>query len=322
MPLPAANADAGSPSLTDLRLPSLDAMRAFEVAARLGSFERAAEALHITASAVSKRIGSLEELLGTPLLQRSAKALLLTAQGRDYLQAIRPVLADLAAIPLHRRPSQGRQRLRLCCPPTLARQILVPALPTFTDRHPEVELEVLLSTPYLDQQPIEADLVVRHGPRQPVGPPALMADVLLPLATPALLREAPCQSVADLARLPLLRTPLDPWLPWFQAQALDWPEPDQGPRLVDLGLTLEAALQGQGVMLARPSLACQALRSGQLVPALGRGRTPWISAASAYGLLTEPDGDAPGAVTALRSWLQQACAQAASDGLAWISAAA
>jgi len=71
---------------------------------------------------------------------------------------------------------------------------------------------------------------------------------------------------ADLARAPLLRTPVEPWAPWFRAAGLAWPEPDQGPLLVDLGLVLEAALGGQGVALARPALVRRWLAEGSLVP--------------------------------------------------------
>lgn len=302
----------------DLRLPSLDALRAFETAARLGTFERAADELAVTASAVSKRVGALEDLLGTPLLQRGAKALSLTAAGREYLEQLRPALALLCAVPLHRRSAQSRQRLRLCAPPTFARQILVPALPSFTEAHPEIELEVVLSVPFLDGVAAAPDLAVRHGPAQ--DGEVLMHDVLVPLASPALLAEhSPLHGLDDLARLPLLRTPVEPWAPWLQAQALEWPEPDTGPRLVDLGMTLEAAACGQGVALARPSLARAWLRSGQLVPVLGRGTTPWCAAPAAY-LLPAP-AQSPLA-QAGADWLRQTCRQAAAQGLDLISAPA
>jgi LysR family glycine cleavage system transcriptional activator len=94
----------------------------------------------------------------------------------------------------------------------------------------------------------------------------LMRDRVLPLASPALLaRLPPLKSPADLANTPRLRTPLEPWAPWFAAAGLAWGEPTQGPKLVDLGLTLEAAVSGQGVALARPSLARHWLAAGTLV---------------------------------------------------------
>lgn len=301
----------------DLRLPSLDALRAFESAARLGTFERAADELSVSASAVGKRVSALEDLLGVALFQRGAKALALSAAGKEYLEQVRAALALLAAVPLHRRSAQSRQRLRVCAPPTFARQILVPALPGFTEAHPDIELEVVLSVPFLEGQSHDPDVDVRHGPAQAAGDAVLMHDLLLPLASPALLAEhPPLRRAEDLARLPLLRTPVEPWAPWFQAQRLDWPEPDTGPRLVDLGLTLEAAVCGQGVALARPSLARPYLRSGQLRPVFGPGQTPGATPTTAYYLLPHAAGPA---ASLFAQWLRSACHQAAAEGLALIS---
>lgn len=304
-----------APLPPDLRLPSLDGLRAFEAAARLGTFERAAEELSLTASAIGKRIGALEELLGVALFQRGAKALTLSAAGKEYLASVRGALALLGAVPLHQRAAQQRERLRISAPPTFARQVLVPALPSFTQAHPEVELEVVLSVPFLDLAGAEAELQVRHEPIGFFGPDLqpLWQDHLLPLASPGLLGGDPPRTPADLARLPLLRTPVEPWRPWFRAMALDWPEPDAGPRLVDLGLILEAARCGQGVALARPALARQMLAAGELVPALGAGRTPLVPATSAYHLL--PAAQPSPAATAFAAWLREAGGRAAAEGL-------
>lgn len=311
LPPPSSSDDA-------LRLPSLDALRAFEATARLGSYERAAEALHITASAVGKRVATLEEQLGLTLFQRGSKPLQLSAsgRGREYLAAIWPALEQLARVPQHQRGAQRGQRLRLSAPPTLAREVLVPALPAFAGQHPDIELELVLSVPFLDQGGSDADLDVRHGQALRTDDRPLMQDVLIPLASPSLLPDGPLRQPGDLVRLPLLRNPLEPWTPWFRAVGLDWPEPEQGPRLFDLGMRLEAALCGQGVVLSRPSLARAALRAGRLRPVLGAGATPWLMASSAYWLL--PHGEQP-AQQAGAAWLREACERAAADGLALIT---
>jgi len=303
----------------DLRLPSLDGLRAFEAAARLGTFERAADELAITASAVGKRIGALEELLGVVLLQRGAKTLTLSTVGKEYLVQVRSALSLLAAMPLHQRTEQRKQRLRLSAPPTFARQVLVPALPEFGEQHPAIELEVVLSVPFLDLVGADAELAVRHGPVDPNGPAPLWRDHLLPLASPALLAAEDLRTPADLARVPLLRTPVDPWLPWFRAQGLDWPEPDLGPRLVDLGLVLEAARCSQGVVLARPALARQWLRSGELRPVFGPGQTPLLQADTAYHLVPGPSPSA--AAAAMAAWLHELGGRVAAEGLALVSGA-
>jgi LysR family glycine cleavage system transcriptional activator len=293
-------------SASDVRFPSIDGLRAFEASARLGSFERAADELNVTASAVSKRVATLEDLLGTPLLVRSARALTLTTAGKEYLAQVAGALAALAAVPLHRRTAQRSERLRVTTPPTFARQILVPHLEQFTTAHPDIELEVVLSIPYLAAAGSDADVEVRNG--EP-GTATLMQDVVLPVASPALLAKLPpLRAPADLAHAPLLRTPLEPWTPWFRAAGLDWPEPMQGPKLVDLGLTLEAAVSGQGVALARPSLARAWLVSGVLRPLFAITARP----ANQYHLLPHA---ADGAPALFAQWLRGVCEQLARDAL-------
>jgi LysR family glycine cleavage system transcriptional activator len=259
----------------DVRFPSIDGLRAFEAAARLGSFERAAEELAVTASAISKRVATLEELLSTVLLARGLRGVTPTAAGKEYLEQVRAALTLLAAVPLHQRQAQRVQRLCVSSPPTFARQVLVPLLDDFAREFPGVELEVVLSIPFLDGVVSDADVDIRNGDLGGPGVLRLMDDVVLPVAAPALLDRLPALRLpADLAGVPLLRTPLEPWTPWWQAAGLPWREPTTGPRLVDLGMTLEAAVCGQGVALARPSLAHGWLRSGALRPLFGLTARP------------------------------------------------
>jgi DNA-binding transcriptional LysR family regulator len=299
------------PAPDDLRLPTLDGLRAFETAARLGSFERAADELAVTASAVGKRIAALESLLGSELLQRGGKALQLTASGRDYLAQVRPAMTLLMAVPQHRRPVQRTRRLRVSSPPTFARQVLVPALGEFGSAHPGIELEVVLSIPFLDLRPGDPDVEILHAPPGTPGLDLLMRDVVLPVASPALAAGRRCDEPADLAGWPLLRTPLEPWTPWFRAAGLDWPEPSGGPMLVDLGLTLEAAVAGQGVALARPSLAGAWLASGTLRPLFDLCAEP----AQQYCLR---HGDSDDAAT-FATWMRQRCTRLAAEALAQVS---
>jgi LysR family transcriptional regulator, glycine cleavage system transcriptional activator len=292
------------------RLPSIEGLRAFEAAARLGSFERAADELAVTASAIGKRVATVEDLLGTALLLRNAKTLALTPAGREYLERVRPALDLLLALPQHQRAVQRSERLRVVCPPTFARQILVPHLDDFAQAHDGVELEVVLSIPYLDLQAIDADVDVRHGVAADARS-VLMHDVVLPLAAPSLLaRSAALRVPSDLRQHVLLRTPIEPWAPWFRAAALDWPEPTGGAKLVDLGLTLEAAVQGQGIALARPSLARRWIEGGSLVAPFALSAQPakqyHLAAVSAAPIARD-----------FAAWLHERCARwaAASHAL-------
>jgi LysR family transcriptional regulator, glycine cleavage system transcriptional activator len=294
-----------------LRLPSIDGLRAFDAAARWGSFERAADELNISASAVGKRIAALEDLLGWAVFERGAKALSLTAAGREYLQQVGGALALLSAMPQHQAPHQRVQRLRVTTPPTFARQILVPALESFSAMHPQIELEVLLSIPYLKGSGPQADVEVQHGQ----GGEVLLHDCVVPMAAPALLRSLPAlQGPADLVQAPLLRTPLEPWAPWFKAAGLDWPEPVRGPKLVDLGMTLEAAVCGQGIALGRPSLARSWLSAGSLLPLFDISAQPMQQ----YRLL--PCSGA--AAQLFADWLRSTCAAVDEEARAVLSAAA
>lgn len=301
-------------SPADLRFPSIDGLRAFEAAARLGGFERAAHELHVTASAVAKRVAAVEALLGQPLFTRQGKALALTAGGREYLEQVRAALGLLAAMPQHHRAQQRLRRLRVCAPPTFARLMLVPELPDFTRTRPDLELELVLSVPFLDVDAGRADVEVRASADALPGATLLLDDVVLPLAAPALLLRHPqLRRPADLMGVPLLRTPIEPWQPWLRAAGLDADEPGHGPRLVDLGLTLEAALCGQGVVLGRPSLARQALAQGQLLPLFG----PLVAATQRYHVLPQP-GDAD--ADSFARWLAKRCQARAAEALQQVQA--
>ncbi len=198
------------------------------------------------------------------LLQRDGRSLALTSHGREYLEQIAPILAQLAAVPLHRRQVQRQQRLTLTHAADLR--------PADPDSAPGV-LRRGLSGNRAGDSPVES--FGRPGPaagrcrgarRQPWrgGRRAAAGGArVLPMAAPGLLLGLPRPwTPAMLAGLPLLRSPLEPWQPWFRVAGLDWPEPCAGPRLLDLGMTLEAAANGQGVALARPSLARAWLAEG------------------------------------------------------------
>jgi LysR family transcriptional regulator, glycine cleavage system transcriptional activator len=257
----------------DTRFPSIDALRAFEVASRLGSFEKASEELSITASALSKRISSLELLLGIALFDRTGRAVQLTVAGKEYAEQVRQVLNQLGSIGLHSKALQSSKRLRIVSPPTFAREVLMPQLASFTAKHPALEIEVVVAIPYLNVEAPEADIVIGFGPRGGAQP--LLFEPVFVVAAPDFAKKNQIKQVADLVRAkappPLVRCPIEPWAPWFAAQGLEvlaagaFAKQKGGLKLVDLGLMLEAAAKGHGAALARASIVQRWLDTGELV---------------------------------------------------------
>lgn len=299
--------------LNDHRLPSLDALLALQVAARMETFERAADSLSITASALRKRITGLEHLLGISLFNRQGGVLTLTARGQTYLEQITPVIDQLIAIPLHQRLSQRRLRLIVCCPPTFARHLLVPRLHEYIAAYPDIDLQVQLSAPLLGGNSGAWDINISGNSVRVAREQRFLDEHLYPLASPALLTAfAPVERATDVVRLPLLRSPLEPWIGWFNAANLVLPEPDQGPAIFDLGLLMDMAANGQGVVLARPSLARTWLEDGRLITLGGLGSVPLFH----YEVSVQhPSPEAEVFVT----WLKQVCHDAVVDGVACLN---
>ena len=290
------------------RLPSTDALRAFEAVARLTSFERAARELSVTTSAVRKRITTLEELVGTSLLARRSTTIALTECGHHYLEATREILRLLHQLPTYPAPGAPMTVLRITATPTFARQILAPNLPDFAQLRPQVELELVIVPPVFDYPSTNADIEIRAGDAALHGGVNLTQDVAMPLASPLLLKTLPpLQAPQDLLHAPLIRTQLEPWKAWFHAAGLECGEPQQGPKFQDLGLTYEAAAKGHGVALCRLGLAKDWLTSGALIPLFDVTSYP---PNQYYALVKKPGPESQDFI----DWLQQLCKEQANEG--------
>jgi DNA-binding transcriptional LysR family regulator len=285
------------------RLPPLHCLQALEAVARRGAVVDAAEELHVTPSAISHRLRQLESWLGRPLIAR-AQPLTLTAYAAQYANAAREALVVLAGLP--QPASAARTQLRVAVPPTFARNILVPRIASFTQAHPQIELELNLTIPLLDVKAGESEVEVRFGAGQYAdadGVELLLADPVFAVASPAYLERvgAPAKP-ADLARLTLLRSPLEPWRSWFEAAQLAWPEPSTGVQFNDVGLLMEAAVAGHGVALARRTIVAQWLEAGLLKQLFElEAESP-----HAYWLLYDRDALARPEVVTFIEWLRAA----------------
>lgn len=283
-----------------LRLPPLTTLRAFEAAARLGSFSRAAEEISVTHSAVSHQVRSLERALGTPLFQRNGKRVSLTEAGRHLAGRVGAALREIAdAAQVVRRRDRGRA-LSVSTLPSFAARWLMPRLGRFMEQHPEIDVNLHTSVALVDLERDEIDLAIRFGKGNWPGLETLkfMDDELFPVASPRFNRGRFPARPADLAKFRLMRSDDEFWMPWFQAAGVRGiPEP-QSPVFSDSALLLQAAVDGQGIALARRSIAEDDLRAKKLVrvfdiaaPAQGANYLVW------------PKGKLTANAALLRDWL-------------------
>jgi LysR family transcriptional regulator, glycine cleavage system transcriptional activator len=249
------------------RLPPLRSFRVLEAAARHQNYTRAADELHLTHSAVSHQIHALEETLGVRLFERSGRQMRATESGRQLAQDVRATLDALAAAVERVRGADSANSITVSVLPSFAAAWLVARLGGFLERHPQVELRLESTTALADFRNDGVDVAIRYGNGnyEDLESVKLFDDEVFPTMSPKLRRSARIRVPADLARVPLLRIRNQPWAPWFAAAGLNQAEPRRGPVFNDSELALQAAIQGQGVVLARGSLAAAKLRAGVLV---------------------------------------------------------
>jgi LysR family glycine cleavage system transcriptional activator len=248
------------------RLPPLSALRPFEAAARLESFSRAAEELHITHGAVSHQVRALEEHLGVPLFARHGKRVTLTAAGRIFAERIRAALDEIALAAETARPARRDNRLTVSVLPSFASRWLMPRLIRFMEAHPKVEVNVNATPALADFVRDEIDVAIRFG----VGPwPALVCEKFLgdeyfPVASPRMNGGKLPRKPLDLLSVRVFREDRDYWQLWFQEAGMPHGTLAEGPQINDSTLALQAAARGEGVALARRSIVEEDLERGVL----------------------------------------------------------
>lgn len=250
------------------KLPNLNALRAFEAAARLESFSRAAEELFVTHSAISHRIQSLEGELGVALFVRDGKRVRVTEGGALYAQKIRLAMADIADATLAVRSGDRERRLVISVLPSFAARWLMPRVGRFIERHPEIDLELMASTLVVDFRHESVDIGIRlgHGNYPGLHVVKLMSETYFPACSPNFNRGKLPRKPADLLSMPLLRSEDEPWRDWFELAGLpDAPEPTRGTLFNDGSMVMESILDGRGIALVRRSLAQDYLKSGRLI---------------------------------------------------------
>jgi len=258
------------------RLPSLDLLRGFEAAARHLSFTRAARELHVTQSAVSRQIKTIEEQLGVTLFRRLNRALLLTEEGQALSRAVAGALAGIEQA-VARLPGLAEARpITVTTTISFAALWLVPRLARFRAAFPHTDVRLSAGNELSDLERERIDVAIRFcEPRTaPPGSTPLIGEDVFPVASPRLVRDRarPLKTPADLKRHVLLH--LDdhqgewPWLTWREwLVALKVPELRSAGALhfSHYDQLVQAAINGEGIGLGRAPLVDRLVESGELV---------------------------------------------------------
>ena len=293
------------------RLPPLNGLRAFEAAARHLSFTKAAEELNVTPGAISHQVKALEEVIGQPLFHRRTRALLLTEAGQRAVPALREGFDRLAegAVAMAARVESGV--LTISTSPTTAGRWLVPRLDSFYAAHPDIDIHLHASLDVVDFDRDNIDAAIRYGGgRYPGLHTTLLAeDVIAPVCSPALLDGPhPLRIPDDLRHHHLIHTVVEEfhgiyptWDMWLRAAGVSDIDTRRGSRFMLSGLTIQAAVRGQGVALGEQLIVGDDLAAGRLVkpfdPALN------IQSEFAYYFVCPVERRDDPQIAAFRDWL-------------------
>lgn len=257
--------------MTDMlgTLPSLNGLRVFEVAARHLNFRLAAEELGVTQGAVAQQVRGLEAELGVKLFERLPRTLALTGEGRSYIADIRRAFEIIAAATRDLRPQSVR--LTISVTPTFASKWLIPRLPEFTSHHADLDLHILATERVSNFQTDGVDLAVRYG-RPPFGP-GLVAELLfeqevVAACSPMLLDGAAAPRTAgELRAYTLLHDTHNFWPEYIERHFGRAAQTTfRGISFNQTSHAIEAAIAGQGIVLATRNFVVRDIVEGRLVP--------------------------------------------------------
>jgi LysR family glycine cleavage system transcriptional activator len=248
------------------RLPPLSALRPFEAAARLESFSRAAEELHLTHGAVSRQVRALEDHLGAALFTRHGKRVALTIAGRAFAERVRNALQEIAQAAEALGDRRRANRLTVSVLPSFASRWLMPRLIRFMDANPGIEVNVLASTVLANFANDEVDIAIRfgRGPWPPLVCEEFLDDEYFPVASPKFNRGRLPKEPKDLLGVRIIREERDYWHEFFAAAGVPLDAPLAGHSFNDSTYALQAAARGEGIALGRRSIIGEDLQRGTL----------------------------------------------------------
>ncbi len=286
------------------RLPPLNALRVFDVAARCGSFTQAAQELLITQGAVSRHVATLEGWLDIQLFERRRQGLRLTAAGERYQASMRVALDQIEQGTRQLQQSPDEWLLRIKVPPTFAIRWLIPRLARFHARFPHIDVQITTSHKPADFDRDNVDVSVHSEPRAPSGPGfrRLFNETLLPVCAPGLLARGPrLETPEDLAHHVLLcslNRPQD-WPTWLAAAEVHGVDGNRGLKFENAAMAYQAAAEQLGVMMALLPFVRDDLASGRLVAPLEL-RVP---TEGSYFMAWQPRGDVAQRILDFEAWI-------------------
>ena len=291
------------------RLPPLNALRAFEVAARRGGFTSAARELYVTPAAVSHQIKTLESHLNVQLFRRLPRGLEITEAGRQLLPQLTRGFEHFARAVAALSGGGLAGKLTINTAPSFAALWLVPRLGSFLRAYPDIEVCVLTdeAPPDLDTGEVDIRLPYGMGDYPGLATALLMREQVFPVCAPALLNQSPLRRFADLRHHTLLHDintgPEEStmtWRRWLRDAGISGIDSTLGVKFGNSSLLTEAAVRGQGVALGRMSLAGDHLATGRLVRPLKASRP----ADYAYYAVTTHAGAQRPRVQAFLGWIE------------------
>lgn len=289
------------------RLPSLNALRAFEAAARCGSFTKAAEELGVTAGAVTQQIRQLEAWLGMRLFDRLAQGVALTQAARAALPRLSRGFDMLAHSVQDLRAAHENRALAIAALPCIAQLWLSPRLPALQQAFPglQVSITAMEQPPDTRREPYDLALFYLQAP--PTGALTLGPDAILPVCTPAVAERL--KSIADLAGEILLHDAVwrSDWTRWLDSVGARTIDARRGPAFSLYSLALDAVLSGTGVLMGRLSLVQPYLADARLVAPLG----PALALPDRLTVLAPSDGPGHARAPAVMEWLRSSAEAAA-----------
>ena len=285
-------------SQTHLRSRPISAghLRAFEAVARHLNFRAAADEMALTQSAVSRQIQSLEEEVGVGLFLRHTRAVELTSAGAQLLLAVQQSLPRIDGAVRQIRQNAGRKSVSLTTFASFASMWLIPRLEAFQRENPDIDIRIDASDVAMDLDMADVDVALRYGAPggMPPGALRLFGETLTPVASPWLIKSSPpIRTPADIAKFTLIeagdahRTHLEwlTWRRWFEINGEARAEPRRWIYFNYAYQMVQAALTGQGLVLARSSLIAESLANGDLVEVLPHHR---MDSPMGYWLLIGP----------------------------------